>query len=313
MIKYVLLVAVLLTRSILAVEAVRAVKAQKEPVQCWYNERYQPINCEDTQADEDRVFNPLNVPCFCISGPTGKKGEHGHIGNQGFEGAQGPAGPQGLIGFTGPMGPAGPAGNPGIQGPPGDAGSQGPQGIQGPMGVGGAKGEGGAPGDSGPQGPPGPAGPEGEPQIVEIYDYAYMYRELMTIQEYPIPNLAQIALNVDGPFNETSYVRENTYGWTILQDGMYHISFVIGTQGPGNIAIAINETFTPQTIFSIGAGQLQIQGFTVLSLPTYTRVSLMHVDGTNDLLLMTDPSNPFHKCVSAALLIERYGTYVPPP
>jgi hypothetical protein len=135
----------------------------------------------------------------------------------------------------------------------------------------------------------------------------------MTIQEYPIPNLARIAQNVDGPLNPTAFVRESTYGWTILQDGMYHISFVIGTQGPGNIAIAINGTFTPQTIFSIGAGQLQIQGFTVLSLPTNSRVSLRHVDDTNDLLLMTDQSDPFHKCISAALLIERYGTYIPPP
>lgn len=313
MIKSLLLVTVLLARSILAEESTgRAGEVEKkDPAQCWYEERYHPIDCNETQTDEDCVFDPLKVPYFCIPGKTGKPGEAGPVGNTGFDGAQGPEGYPGPRGDVGPIGPQGPIGEPGIQGPHGIPGIDGSQGIQGPMGNKGLTGAQGQPGDMGPQGIPGLAGPEGETQIIEIFDYAYMYRELMTIQEGKIPNDTQIDLNVDGPYNATSFKRETTYAWTLLESGTFHISFVIGTQGPTNVAIAINETYTPQTTFMIGAGQLQIQGFTILSLPAYTRISLMHVEDTNDMEMMTDNSDKFHKSVTAALLIERYGTYMP--
>lgn len=319
MIKSILLVTVLLVSSIFAQEQPvattgRSVQAAKyHPGECWYDERYKQVDCDENQTDEDCVFDPYNVPWFCIPGPSGKPGVPGAVGNTGYDGATGPVGPAGPTGDMGPAGPAGPVGPPGIQGPPGAPGADGQQGIQGPMGEKGETGAQGETGDKGAQGIPGEAGAESEAAAIEIYDFAYMYRDLMSIQEFPIPNDAEIDLENEGPFNATGFRRETNYGYTVLQDGVYHISFVLGSQGPNSMAIAINETYSPSTTFKIGAGQLQIQGFTILTLPANTRISLMHVEDTNDLVLLTDDSDKLRRTITAALLIEKYGTVMSSP
>lgn len=275
----------------------------KEPCP-YFDDKYRLIECWDEFEDAECQFDPDNVPEYCRRGSSGPKGAIGTTGNPGVPGARGMVGPVGPEGPEGPEGLAGVGGNPGSNGPQGGPGPQGIQGYPGEQGIPGGKGPIGETGDPGPQGPPGPVGALGPAIPVEIQGHAYAYSQIL--QTVPNNNftIGMTDLGASAPgfslvgnvlLYPTAYRAIN-----VPETGVYHISFVMGVDSPGPVGIAINNFVDTNHIFLIGAGNMQIQGFTIQTLQQNDNVSLVHVLDSNAYTLMLP--------INAALLLEKYGT-----
>lgn len=278
----------------------------KEPCP-FYDDKYRLIECWDEFADADCQYDPDNVPEFCRRGTSGPTGVDGTQGNPGLPGARGmvgpvgpagPEGPQGPTGLSGEKGPIGPQGDPGPDGIPGTQGGPGPKGETGPQGE---------QGDQGPQGIPGPAGEQSVATSIEILVHGYAYSDI--IQTVPADNFT-IGLTVLGAsapgFSLVGQVElSSTYptafrAINVNETGIYHISFVAGYVAPGPIGISINDQLATENIFLIGAGNQQIQGFTIMTLYKNDNVSLVHAMKDSPVTLMLP--------INAAILLEKYGS-----
>ncbi|MGI2847553.1 Gly-Xaa-Xaa repeat protein [Bacillus cytotoxicus] len=155
-----------------------------------------------------------------IQGPTGATGPQGPQGIQGPTGATGPQGPQGIQGPTGATGPQGPQG---IQGPTGATGPQGPQGIQGPTGATGPQGPQGIQGPTGATGPQGPTGATGASFPVATAVLQNSNSQTVDLGENFVFSTSSNLRNIN--FNGTDTL-------TILEDGVYVISFSISITAP---------------------------------------------------------------------------------
>ncbi|MDH2893301.1 Gly-Xaa-Xaa repeat protein [Bacillus cytotoxicus] len=154
------------------------------------------------------------------TGPTGPQGPQGPQGVQGPTGATGPQGPQGIQGPTGATGPQGPQG---IQGPTGATGPQGPQGIQGPTGATGPQGPQGIQGPTGATGPQGPTGATGASFPVATAVLQNSNSQTVDLGENFVFSTSSNLRNIN--FNGTDTL-------TILEDGVYVISFSISITAP---------------------------------------------------------------------------------
>ncbi len=177
-------------------------------------------------------------------GPEGLRGVQGETGAQGETGPQGAAGPQGLEGVHGEVGAAG---QPGSTGPQGETGANGEPGAQGGEGL---------PGEVGPMGPAGPTGATGPPGSNGLSQYAYIYNlGLETVAVEAAVNFDSNGLMTPG----ITHAPGNA-GIGIVEAGTYEVTFSVSATEPSQIAIFLNGTLVPGTIYGSGAGTQQNTG-----------------------------------------------------
>ncbi|AJG95984.1 Gly-Xaa-Xaa repeat protein [Bacillus tropicus] len=225
-----------------------------------------------------------------IQGPAGATGATGAQGAQGPAGATGATGPQGPQGIQGPAGATGATGPQGIQGPAGATGATGPQGIQGPAGATGAtgaqgaQGPAGATGATGPQGIQGPAGatgatgatgPAGTPIPV-------------TIAAIGNSNAQTISPGMNIQFNQVFEINnidfnDTTDTLTVLETGVYDISFSASTTFPGSSPFGFGISFNgqpPTRNFSTNVIGSAVSFSTIVTLQAGTTISVQPTANT---------------------------------
>jgi hypothetical protein len=210
------------------------------------------------------------------AGPAGPAGSEGAAGPQGLEGVRGEVGAAGATGPTGPQGETGPSGAPGAQGgegPPGEVGPAGPEGPAGPPGPPGDAGQDGAPGIEGTQGPAGPAGATGAtgpPGSNGLSQYAYIYNL----------GLETVALEADITFDSNGVMTPGishapgNAGIGIVEAGTYEVTFSVSGTEPNQIAIFLDGTLVPGTIYGSGAGTQQNTGQAIVVVPAGAVLSI---------------------------------------
>jgi hypothetical protein len=136
------------------------------------------------------------------------------------------------------MGPAGPAGPPG---PPGEAGRDGAPGIE---------------GSQGPVGPAGATGATGPPGSNGLSQYAYIYN--LGLDTVAI----EAAVNFDSNGVMTPGITHapGDAGIEIVEAGTYAVTFSVSGTEPSQIAIFLDGTLVPGTIYGSGAGTQQNTG-----------------------------------------------------
>ncbi|MGN5648266.1 Gly-Xaa-Xaa repeat protein [Bacillus sp. Brlt_9] len=228
-----------------------------------------------------------------IQGPAGAQGAtgaQGPVGAQGATGAQGPAGAQGATGAQGPAGAQGatgaqgPAGAQGATGPQGPAGAQGATGAQGPAGAQGAtgatgpqgaQGATGAQGPAGAQGATGATGPAGTPIPVTIA--AIGNSNPQTISPGTNIQFNQVFELTNISFNDTSDTL------TILETGVYDISFSASTTFPGSSPFGFGISFNgqpPTRNFSTNVIGSAVSFSTIVTLQAGTTISVQPTANT---------------------------------
>ncbi|MHA4175730.1 Gly-Xaa-Xaa repeat protein [Bacillus cereus] len=200
------------------------------------------------------------------TGPQGPAGATGATGPQGPQGAQGPAGVQGA---TGPQGPAGATGATGAQGPAGATGATGAQGPAGATGATGAQGPAGATGATGAQ------GPAGTPIPVTIA--AIGNSNPQTISPGTNLQFNQVFELTNISFNDTSDTL------TILETGVYDISFSASTTFPGSSPFGFGISFNgqpPTRNFSTNVIGSAVSFSTIVTLQAGTTISIQPTANT---------------------------------
>ncbi|MBJ8186315.1 Gly-Xaa-Xaa repeat protein [Bacillus cereus] len=190
-------------------------------------------------------------------GATGATGATGPQGLRGVTGATGATGPQGLRGPTGPTGATGPQG---LRGVTGATGATGPQGLRGPTGATGA---------TGPQGLRGPTGPSGTPLPVTIA--AIGNSNPQTISPGTNIQFNQVFELNNLSFNDTSDTL------TILETGVYDISFSASTTFPGSSPFGFGISFNgqpPTRNFSTNVIGSAVSFSTIITLTAGTTISV---------------------------------------
>ncbi|ENQ3109947.1 Gly-Xaa-Xaa repeat protein, partial [Bacillus cereus] len=190
----------------------------------------------------------------------GVQGPAGATGATGPQGAQGPAGATGATGAQGAQGPAGATGATGPQGVQGPAGATGPQGIQGPAGATGATGA---------------TGPAGTPIPVTIA--AIGNSNAQTISPGTNIQFNQVfeINNID--FNDT------TDTLTVLETGVYDISFSASTTFPGSSPFGFGISFNgqpPTRNFSTNVIGSAVSFSTIVTLQAGTTISVQPTANT---------------------------------
>ncbi|WP_410992571.1 Gly-Xaa-Xaa repeat protein [Bacillus cereus] len=218
------------------------------------------------------------------TGPQGPAGATGATGPQGPQGAQGPAGVQGATGPQGPQGIQGPAGAQGATGPQGPAGATGATGAQGPAGAtgatgpqgpAGAQGATGAQGPAGAQGATGATGPAGTPIPVTIA--AIGNSNPQTISPGTNLQFNQVFELTNISFNDTSDTL------TILETGVYDISFSASTTFPGSSPFGFGISFNgqpPTRNFSTNVIGSAVSFSTIVTLQAGTTISIQPTANT---------------------------------
>ncbi|MGM2669770.1 Gly-Xaa-Xaa repeat protein [Bacillus cereus group sp. Bce026] len=221
------------------------------------------------------------------TGATGPQGPQGAQGPAGVQGATGPQGPQGIQGpagaqgATGPQGPAGATGATGAQGPAGATGATGAQGPAGAQGATGAQGPAGAQGATGAQGPAGATGatgatgPAGTPIPVTIA--AIGNSNPQTISPGTNLQFNQVFELTNISFNDTSDTL------TILETGVYDISFSASTTFPGSSPFGFGISFNgqpPTRNFSTNVIGSAVSFSTIVTLQAGTTISIQPTANT---------------------------------
>ncbi len=227
------------------------------------------------------------------TGPQGPQGIQGPAGATGATGAQGAQGPAGATGATGPQGPQG------IQGPAGATGAtgpQGPQGVQGPAGATGATGAQGAQGPAGATGATGPQGPQGV-QGVQGPAGATGATGATGPAGTPIPvtiaaignsNAQTISPGMNIQFNQVFEINnidfnDTTDTLTVLETGVYDISFSASTTFPGSSPFGFGISFNgqpPTRNFSTNVIGSAVSFSTIVTLQAGTTISVQPTANT---------------------------------
>ncbi|MFV0915315.1 Gly-Xaa-Xaa repeat protein, partial [Enterococcus faecium] len=201
--------------------------------------------------------------------PAGATGATGATGAQGPQGVQGPAGATGATGATGAQGPQG------VQGPAGATGATGatgPQGVQGPAGATGAQGPQGV---QGPAGATGATGPAGTPIPV-------------TIAAIGNSNPQTISPGTNIQFNQVFEINNINFNdaadtLTILETGVYDISFSASTTFPGSSPFGFGISFNgqpPTRNFSTNVIGSAVSFSTIVTLQAGTTISIQPTANT---------------------------------
>ncbi|TXR92214.1 collagen-like repeat preface domain-containing protein [Bacillus sp. SH7-1] len=203
------------------------------------------------------------------TGATGPQGPAGATGATGAQGIQGPAGATGATGAQGIQGPAGATGATGAQGIQGPAGATGAQGIQGPAGATGATGAQGATGATGA------TGPAGTPIPVTIA--AIGNSNPQTISPGTNIQFNQVFELTNISFNDTSDTL------TILETGVYDISFSASTTFPGSSPFGFGISFNgqpPTRNFSTNVIGSAVSFSTIVTLQAGTTIAVQPTANT---------------------------------
>ncbi|PEQ37870.1 collagen-like repeat preface domain-containing protein [Bacillus cereus] len=226
-------------------------------------------------------------------GPRGATGATGATGPQGPRGATGATGPQGLRGVTGATGATGPqglrgatgaTGATGPQGPRGATGATGPQGLRGATGATGPQGLRGATGATGATGPQGlrgatgatgATGPAGTPIPVTIA--AIGNSNPQTISPGTNIQFNQVFELNNITFNDTSDTL------TVLETGVYDISFSASTTFPGSSPFGFGISFNgqpPTRNFSTNVIGSAVSFSTIVTLQAGTTIAVQPTANT---------------------------------
>jgi hypothetical protein len=143
------------------------------------------------------------------------------------------------------MGPEGPAGPPG---PSGEAGQQGAAGAEGPQGPAGT------PGATGATGPAGPSG---------LSQYAYIYN----LGGETVPLEADVTFDSNGVLTPDITHAPGGAGITLTTAGTYEVTFSVSGTEPSQMALFVNGTLVPGTVYGSGAGTQQNTGQAILVAP----------------------------------------------
>ncbi|WP_241747495.1 Gly-Xaa-Xaa repeat protein [Bacillus wiedmannii] len=175
-------------------------------------------------------------------------------------------------GATGATGPQGPAGAQGATGPQGPAGAQGATGAQGPAGAQGATG---AQGPAGAQGATGAQGPADTPIPVTIA--AIGNSNPQTISPGTNIQFNQVFELTNISFNDTSDTL------TILETGVYDISFSASTTFPGSSPFGFGISFNgqpPNRNFSTNVIGSAVSFSTIVTLQAGTTIAVQPTANT---------------------------------
>ncbi len=198
------------------------------------------------------------------TGATGPIGPAGPVGATGAAGSIGPAGPTGATGATGPIGPVGPVGatgGAGSIGPAGPAGATGATGAAGPTGATGATGSigpagpAGTTGAAGPIGPAGPMGATGATGATGSTGPAAIlnFSDFSSFQGFNVlvPPGAAVSFLLDGTSNGViTHVSSSVF--LLPNIGTYLVQFQVPLDGPGRLALELDNVFNP--LASVGTG-----------------------------------------------------------
>ncbi|MDM5426910.1 Gly-Xaa-Xaa repeat protein [Bacillus mycoides] len=201
-----------------------------------------------------------------LRGVTGATGATGPQGLRGATGATGATGPQGLRGVTGATGATGPQG---LRGVTGATGPQGLRGVTGATGATGPQGLRGVTGATGPQGLRGATGPSGKPLPVTIA--AIGNSNPQTISPGTNIQFNQVFELNNLIFNDTSDTL------TILETGVYDISFSASTTFPGSSPFGFGISFNgqpPTRNFSTNVIGSAVSFSTIVTLTAGTTISV---------------------------------------
>ncbi len=188
-----------------------------------------------------------------LTGDQGLQGVQGEVGAPGADGPQGTPGDTGLTGDQGLQGAQGETGDQGLQGVQGDLGATGDTGPAGPQGVAGADGSAGPAGADGAQGPAGDPGPPGSNEPAE---YAYVYN----LGAQTVPLEASVAFDMGGVLSPGFTHAPGSAGIGIVNSGIYMLTFSVSGTEPNQMALFVNGTVVPGTIYASGAGTQQNTG-----------------------------------------------------
>ncbi|MCU5552780.1 Gly-Xaa-Xaa repeat protein, partial [Bacillus cereus] len=194
------------------------------------------------------------------TGATGPQGVQGPAGATGATGATGPQGVQGPAGATGATGATGPQGVQGPAGATGATGATGPQGVQGPAGATGATGA---------------TGPAGTPIPV-------------TIAAIGNSNPQTISPGTNIQFNQVFEINNINFNdaadtLTILETGVYDISFSASTTFPGSSPFGFGISFNgqpPTRNFSTNVIGSAVSFSTIVTLQAGTTISIQPTANT---------------------------------
>jgi hypothetical protein len=177
----------------------------------------------------------------------------------------------------------------------------GPQGAKGDTGLTGATGEAGPAGATGPTGdagPTGPAGPRGPASYAEFY------------AQMPPDNAATVAAGgavqfpQDGP-SQGGIARIDADTFLLPDAGTYRVSFSVSVTEPGQLALSLNATELPYTVYGRATGTSQLAGDTLVTTTgAGSTLSIVNPAGNSPALSITPLAGGTHPSV-ASLVIEQ--------
>jgi hypothetical protein len=250
-----------------------------------------------------------------VAGAAGATGPAGPFGPQGTIGPQGLPGLQGSIGLMGPLGPAGPAGGigatgaqgaPGAVGAPGAAGAAGTTGLAGPAGPAGAAGAAGALGPAGPAGTAGatgalgPAGPAGAAGANGLAEYGYIYN----VSAETVALEADVTFDSNGVLTAGITHLAGGAGITVVNAGVYKVSFSASGTEPNQMALFVNGTPIAGTVYASGAGTQQNSGQAIVNLAAGAVMTVRNHSSAAAVGLAT-PIGGTQPTVNASVVIEK--------
>ena len=257
------------------------------------------------------------------SGPTGAQGNPGAAGSAGAQGIPGLQGVQGVIGAQGGIGDTGSAGAQGIQGlqgvqgvvgaqgdigVSGSTGADGAQGVQGDIGVQGSAGANGATGDTGADGATGPDGATGADGAVGpagtngLAEYGYIY------------NLGAQSLALEAPVTfdrngvSTAGITHALGGAaiTLVHAGTYKVAYSVSAVEPNQMALFVNGTPVPGSIYGSGAGTQQNTGQAIITVSDGAVLTLNNHTSAAAVTLQTLAGGT-RANANASIAIEKLG------
>ncbi len=248
------------------------------------------------------------------TGPTGPTGVGGNTGATGAPGTDGSAsaigatGPQGLTGTNGTNGTTGAQGLQGVQGEVGAAGSPGAtgsQGLTGDIGPAGPAGPAGSAGAAGALGPAGPAGPPGTPGAAGsggLSEYAYVYN----LGAQTVALEAAITFDNDGVRTSGITHEAGSAGVTLVNAGIYKVTFSISGTEPSQIALFDNEVAIPGSVYGSGAGTQPSTGQVIVAIAAGHVLTLRNHTSAAAVGLQT-LSGGTQTNANASITIEKVG------
>jgi hypothetical protein len=213
------------------------------------------------------------------AGETGATGSPGEAGTNGAPGAQGEVGPSGETGATGPEGPAGAAGT------PGEAGQQGVPGAE---------------GTEGPAGTPGATGATGLAGTSGLSQYAYIYN----LSEETVQLEADVTFDSNGVLTPGITHAPGATGVTLTTAGTYEVTFSVSGTQPSQMAVFVNGTLVPGTVYGSGAGTQQNTGQAIFVVPAGAVLTVRNHTSSAAVGLAT-PIGGTQPSSNASLVIEK--------